>query len=74
MSTPEPRYLRFDYIDVASRQISGECSRCGQHFLAASRNRERLEAVAVRVQKEFDLHKCTTESKPMAQTIMKPKP
>ena len=63
METSEPRYLRFDHIDIKLRRVSGECSRCGQHFSVAPNPKEYIEAVARRVQAKFDLHVCIAESK-----------
>lgn len=58
MGAPEPRYLRLDHIDVALRQVSGECSRCGRHFSVAPKPRESIEGVALRVREQFDAHNC----------------
>ena len=61
MGTPEPRYLRFDHIDIKLRRVSGECSRCGQHFSVVPKPKEYIESVARRVQAKFDLHVCNAE-------------
>jgi hypothetical protein len=52
------RYLHFDNIDMEQREISSQCSRCGQAFKAEPHAGERVEDVLLRIRREFNSHQC----------------
>ena len=52
------RYLHFENIDMQEPNISSRCSVCGQTFRTVPQGAERVDAVILRVRREFEAHKC----------------
>ena len=51
-------YLRFDTIDLAATNVSGECTECAQTFTEEVKRGERIDEALIRIRCAYDEHSC----------------